>query len=89
MNLDVGGNVEGEWGARALALGTFNASAESVNGEITDARIIGCSGFDSSLFGAEQFDDHAEEALASPTLTSKEAAVTQIAQMVANSRHRW
>ena len=89
MNLDVGGNVEGEWGARALALGTFNASAESVNGEITDARISAdARGFDSSLFGAEQFDDHV---LASPTLTSRKRQCHSDRSdgRQRPSRHRW
>ena len=77
MNLDVGGNVEGEWGARALALGTFNASAESVNGEITDAKISAdARGFDASLFGAEQFIDAAEEAPGFSDIDIKEAAMS-------------
>lgn len=54
MDLDVAGNIDGTWGALALAQGEINATATSVNGEETAAVIDAYSkGFDSSVFGLE------------------------------------
>ena len=78
MDLDVAGNVDGDWGARALGLGNFNASAQSVNGDNTLAEVDAeARGFDSVTVG----ENH-------PTQGDIEIKgsgnVTQIAQMVAN-----
>jgi hypothetical protein len=50
LNLDVAGNIAKRFGARQLAVGTFNATAQSVNGDDTgtkadiDADVAGFSG---------------------------------------------